>query len=59
MKLAINAHDKKLKKDFNYALEIPDYVIISVAAMVTGAIITKTVMNRKVGKKKWYSQIFK
>ena len=59
MKLAISANNKKRKSRFDYSLEIPDYVIISVSAMIAGAVITKTVMNRKERKQTWYSQIFK
>ena len=59
MKLAISAHNKKRKSNFDYSLDIPDYVVISVAAMMTGIAITKTVMKRKERKTGWYSRIFK
>ena len=59
MKLAISANNKKRKSNFDYSLDIPDYVVISVAAMMTGIAITKTVMKRKERKTGWYSRIFK
>ena len=59
MKLEISTQNKKRQSNFDYSLEIPDYVIISVAAMLAGVAITRTVMKAKERKQTWYSRIFK
>ena len=47
MKLAISANNKQRNSRFDYSLEIPDYVIISVLATIAAIAISKRIMKNK------------